>query len=270
VGVPQLTLAKIRGYARYWAENFISGEISNQFSEGNLARIGAYIGQDLGYDLADFLGTTPQDSHLARVIVDGTEYTGYKRGEVFDAIRTFRSAMRSLGYVSLDYREREVLSSKCIELLDEKPLANINIFISYRRAESSLLALYLQARFRNVGGEAFVDVNSLKLGDPWHSALEEKVKSSANFVCLIGPSTLESAYVRQEIEWAIEANVTIIPVMHDGFNAEDSLNKMLVEKHPFLEKITQKHGHVITENDNPNAYRNAADEILTSLGYAVL
>jgi len=81
---------------------------------------------------------------------------------------------------------------------------------------------------------------------------------------------LESEYVRQEIEWALEANVKIIPVFHNEFNKDSEANKLLVDKHPFLKAVTQKHGHVIKDAGDPNDYRNAVDEILTSLGYAVL
>jgi len=182
---------------------------------------------------------------------------------VFEQVERIRSILKAMGYV-----DGNILTSSAFELT--RADATITIFVSYRRAESSLLALYLQSRFKIAGGEAFVDVNNLDLGDDWHPALEEKVKESAYFICLVGPTTLESQYVRQEIKWAIEANVRIIPVFHNGFNSSAELNKLLVEKHPFLATVTQKHGHVIKDAGDPNDYRNAADEILTSLGYAVL
>ncbi len=50
------------------------------------------------------------------------------------------------------------------------------------------------------------------------------MEASAYLVYLVGTETLESEYVLQELEWTIEANVKIIPVFHDGFDAESKLN----------------------------------------------
>lgn len=160
------------------------------------------------------------------------------------------------------------LTPKALDLLGSD--SRTDIFISYRRAESSLLALYLQSRLKLAGSEAFVDVNNLNLGDDWHPQLQNKVQSSTYFICLIAPTTLQSEYVRKEIQWAQATGVKMIPVFHNGFDANAEPNKSLIGASDYLAKITQKHGHVIKDSDDPNAYRNAADEILTSLGYAVL
>ena len=98
---------------------------------------------------------------------------------------------------TMGYLNETRLTNLAFALVREKP--DIEIFISYRRAESSLLALYLKSRFIIAGSDAFVDVNNLNLGDDWHSELEDRVKTSTDFICLVGPTTLQSKYVRQEI-----------------------------------------------------------------------
>jgi hypothetical protein len=79
-----------------------------------------------------------------------------------------------------------------------------SIFISYRRAESSALALLIVARLKEHGLASFLDVHpdneGLNAGDNWHAELESHVASNDNFIVLIGPKTLESKYVRQEIK----------------------------------------------------------------------
>jgi hypothetical protein len=221
-------------------------------------------------DLEDALPTEQEGTYFLSYDSLADKATDYDNVEEYNTFKRAYNLLFTLGYLKRHNTTngRIEITSKSLLLTDSSP--SNKIFISYRRNESCLLALYLQSRLKIAGGEAFVDVNNLTLGDDWHPALENKVKTSAYFICLVGPETLDSKYVRQEIDWAIKRNVKIIPVFHNGFDAESRVNKLLVEEHPFLERITQKHGHVIKDAGDPNDYRNAADEILTSLGYAVL
>jgi len=251
----QLTYSKLVQIARGLAIGCLEGKWD---VDVRVVTAQDYIAKQIGFD-----GYTPEyrSSNLGDAVVGAflTEESAAINLEVGRVLKMLHAN---------GYAEEGILTFRSFDLTQSTP--DISIFISYRRVESSLLALYLQSRFRIAGGEAFVDVNNLTLGDDWHPALEERVKTSAYFVCLVGSSTLKSEYVRQEIEWALEASVTIIPVLHNGFDAGSPVNKLLVEKHPFLKAVTQKHGHVIKDAGDPNDYRNAVDEILTSLGYAVL
>lgn len=97
-------------------------------------------------------------------------------------------------------RSSYLLTDKAFALL-EKPTAPPNIFISYRRGESSALALLVEARLKLAGNpNAFIDKN-LAAGEEWNRELEEKIRRSRYFVLLVGATTLQSAHVLQELEW---------------------------------------------------------------------
>ena len=91
-----------------------------------------------------------------------------------------------------------------------------NIFISYKRSESSALALLILKSLKAEGLEAFVDL-ALEAGEDWHAGLKERIQQYDYFVLLLGKETLQSEYVCKEIQWGLEAGLSIIPVWHNGF-----------------------------------------------------
>src|SRR5262249_7958909 len=101
----------------------------------------------------------------------------------------------------------------------EKPTVAPSVFISYRRNQSSALGLLIVARLKAVGvPNPFIDM-VIDPGAEWHALLEKTIRQSRYFIALIGPGTLESPYVRNEIAWAlITPDQVIIPCWHGGFN----------------------------------------------------
>lgn len=153
------------------------------------------------------------------------------------------------------------LTMRAFSLL-ERP-SPTSIFISYRRRESSALALLILARFKAVGLEPFLDM-SIQPGDDWHAQLESEVADREYFVSLIGPTTLESAYVRKEILWAIESNAQIIPVWHNGFGETEltGFQQQYPELEPFLIKQA-----IPVEQENPVAYEAAIIQLFNRFGF---
>lgn len=109
------------------------------------------------------------------------------------------------------------LTEKAFALLEEQRPESI--FISYRRAVSSALAMLIAAELRLVGFQPFIDIQDIPLGDKWHALVEKRVRDSNIFIIVIGPATLDSTTVQKEIEWALEneQNRRIIPILHSGF-----------------------------------------------------
>ncbi len=166
------------------------------------------------------------------------------------------------GILSLEYlnelRENYFfLSAKALSLVDE-PVTPPNVFISYKRSESSAFALLLEARIKyETNATPFLD-KSIEPGDDWHPRLEEKVNSCETFVCVIGPSTLDSPYVQNEIRWAQSngKNSLILPVWHNEY-AGSHPNDTLKGKQA-----------VIVGGENAKNYDSAVNEVLNRLGYS--
>lgn len=156
------------------------------------------------------------------------------------------------------------LTKAAFDLLN-RPAVPANVFISYKRKESSAFALLVEARLVMAGATSpHIDKN-LKGGEPWHARLEERVKSSEYLVCLIGPTTLESDAVKKEIWWAIEAGRFIIPVCHNG--------QTLAECEKIMRELTVSNGYEIKGDPDGHSaadYEAAVSFILNSLGYRTI
>ncbi|MBZ0308547.1 MAG: toll/interleukin-1 receptor domain-containing protein [Anaerolineae bacterium] len=148
------------------------------------------------------------------------------------------------------------LTQKALALL-EQPAKPPTIFISYKRDESAAFGLLIVARLKMVGiPNPFIDMD-IRPGDEWHGHLQKTVQNSEYLISLLAPRTLESEIVRQEIRWAKEASVQIIPVWHNGFKGYDNLPPELSGKNAIRVK-----------EESAEEYNNAIIRLLNRLGYA--
>jgi hypothetical protein len=157
-----------------------------------------------------------------------------------------------------DSRDRYtyLLTDKAFQLL-QQPMPT-SIFISYSRKQSSAFSLLVLARLQMVGLDPFLDLKDLAPGEQWHARLESEVNAREHFICLVAPGTLESPYVRQEIEWAMKHKKRTIPIWHNGFQPSDS------DYTGFKDFLNSN--AIIVENENVKAYNNAVLEILNYFG----
>ena len=129
----------------------------------------------------------------------------------------------SFGYIKRVDREIRYARHKVTHRLTERAFELLNqpaassIFISYRRKESSAFALLMLARLKAARLNPFLDMN-IKAGTDWHARIKDEVVNREYFICLIGPTSLTSRYVVQEILWGLESDAEVIPVWHNGFN----------------------------------------------------
>lgn len=148
---------------------------------------------------------------------------------------------------------RYKLTSKAFDLLN-RPAKRIRIFISYKRNQSSALALLLEARLRLRGvrdDHIFID-KSIAVGELWEERIKSEVAACDYFVALIAPKTLDSINVKNEIDWALAANKYVIPICHGGATADvlpdylQALNVYVVKDESALD-YEQGISHVLNE-----------------------
>jgi hypothetical protein len=106
------------------------------------------------------------------------------------------------------------LTEKAFDLVEEGEPADV--FISYRRKDSSAFALLMLARLKAAGLNAFVDM-TIQPGDNWQTHLKEQIQKRDYFVLLLGKESLSSEVLHQELQWALEAGANIMPIWHNGF-----------------------------------------------------
>ena len=177
--------------------------------------------------------------------------------------------LRDHGYTFLD-DPYEKLTDKALVLVDETE--PYNIFISYKRSESSALALLVLARLKEHDLEPFVDM-ALEAGGIWHADLKQKIEENDYFIVLLGKDTLSSEITVKEICWAIDSNRTIIPIWHNRFGLEEDfdLAKQIdgFASHWQEEKLRQRKGDVEDVISRTNAIR-VLDESASGYNTAIV
>src|SRR5690349_19933337 len=130
-------------------------------------------------------------------------------------------------------------------------------FISYRRADSSSLATLLAVRLEQSKIEAFVDTRSIDGGGPFPDRLRRAIEAADVFVCLLGATTLDSEWVREEIRHAHSLGKVLIPVFQERYVAPDPVH------HEHVYALLQSDGvHIL---DVRNLYIDDAIETLAKM-----
>ncbi len=173
------------------------------------------------------------------------------------------SLLEKNGYLAMTQQSRFGvdfdITKASFDLLEE--VEPSTAFISYRRADSSAFALLVLARMKAEGLDAFLDL-SITPGENWHTHIREQVQKRDYMILLLGQDTLSSEVVRQEIEWALEANATIIPIWHARFKYETNNWNLSPRVHHLL---TNTHTIRVLE-ESALAYNNAIVELLNRFG----
>jgi hypothetical protein len=90
---------------------------------------------------------------------------------------------------------------------------NKDIFISYSRRDLEFvtrLASDLDAQVANV----WFDQSSIQLGQKWHDEIMDGIRECKAFILVLSPDSMESKYVNEEVNKALELGKTIFPVIY--------------------------------------------------------
>jgi hypothetical protein len=152
------------------------------------------------------------------------------------------------------------INKPAFDLLEEVEPANI--FISYKRSESSAFALLVLARLKAEGLEPFLDL-SLVPGEDWQAGLRDRIQKYDYLIVLLGRETLKSEVCIQEITWALDAKLTIIPIWHNGFQYQAADWSTLPSAVAHLLGSTHS---IRVKEESALDYNNAIVELLNRFG----
>jgi hypothetical protein len=93
--------------------------------------------------------------------------------------------------------------------------------------------------------------------------LKERIQSREYLVLLLGPTTLASPYVVEEIAWALAAGLTLVPIWQPGFQYRRDAWPELPDH--VADALTNTHTIRVLE-ENPLSYNNAIVELLNRFG----
>jgi hypothetical protein len=168
--------------------------------------------------------------------------------------------LRSFEYLRQEDGEQSIytLTRQAFKLL-EQPLTPPTVFISYKRGTGSTFGLAIEYRLQTHGIRPFID-RSLEGGDRWRQVLEERVRQSRYFVCLLSEAALESEHIRAEIQWALDSRTLIIPVWNRDFD--------LTTLDTYKLAVLATYNAILVMGDRAEDYHNAVEKLLNRLGYA--
>ena len=121
---------------------------------------------------------------------DGDVYQGGPGGTEQEWVGEFREAVRNR---------------------PEKP--SKAIFISYSRRDQEFVTRLASDLNQQVAGVWF-DQSAIQLGEKWHDEIMEGIRECKAFVLVLSPDSMESRYVREEVNKALELGKTIFPVIY--------------------------------------------------------
>src|SRR5689334_16404102 len=112
------------------------------------------------------------------------------------------------------------------------------VFISYRRT-NAMTARAVYQHLKAQGFDCFLDSESIDSGS-FERIILNQIAARAHFVVILTPSALERCaepgdWLRREIEYALDNERNIVPLMFDGFRYSD-VRKYLTGKLDVLPK----------------------------------
>ena len=86
------------------------------------------------------------------------------------------------------------------------------VFISYSREDAGLV-YPLVARLKRHGVSIWIDEHNIKSGMRWDVAIEEALRDASHMLVILSKASVESQYVRAEIDLALDTNTIIVPIL---------------------------------------------------------
>lgn len=87
------------------------------------------------------------------------------------------------------------------------------IFISYSRRDQEFVTRLASDLDAQVAGVWF-DQSAIQAGEKWHDEIMQGIRDCKAFILVLSPDSIESRYVREEVNKALELGKTIFPVIY--------------------------------------------------------
>ncbi|MEC4849400.1 MAG: TIR domain-containing protein, partial [Jaaginema sp. PMC 1079.18] len=106
------------------------------------------------------------------------------------------------------------------ESLRQPPLENLDVFISYSRADADL-ARKLNDALQMQGKTTWFDQESIASGTDFQQEIHRGIKACDNFLFILSPRSVASPYCTDEVEYAAQLNKRFVTVLHRPVNTAD-------------------------------------------------
>lgn len=179
--------------------------------KGNAPTFCLYFGSDSGsFSHLDLLNILIKDANLILPIASDITKFNFQIPPELENINGFELAHRD---------DIEKLVSCILEGLSLLRLSR-RLFISYKRDESSAVAIQLFEQFEKNGFDVFLDTHSIRPGEPFQEELWHRMADTDVVVLLNTPGFLKSNWTTQELAKANSMSIGILQVIWPSHNLE--------------------------------------------------
>ena len=99
------------------------------------------------------------------------------------------------------------------ESLQQPPIASLDVFISYSRADSDL-ARRLNNELQIRGKTTWFDQESIASGDDFQKEIHRGIENCENFIFILSPESVNSKYCACEVGYAAKLDKRFITILH--------------------------------------------------------
>jgi len=124
------------------------------------------------------------------------------------------------GFELKSNEDLEAIVSCCLEGFGLLRSAR-KLFISYRRSESTSIAIQLYEQFEKKGFDVFLDTHSIRPGEPFQEELWHRMTDCDLIVMLNTPDFLTSKWCKEELAEASAKSIGIVHLVWPGHKLED-------------------------------------------------
>jgi serine/threonine protein kinase len=134
-----------------------------------------------------------------------------------------------------------------------------SVFLSYRRAVAGGWVMFVKNELERLNISVFMDVNGQDTAGRFPDRIKKEISQCDVFVCFLSKTTLTSAWVRKEIEFAFKCGKPAIPIFDEDFRPP----KSAVDLGPAISELLNSQAvRLLTRK---NLYPDKAIDILAKL-----
>ncbi len=103
-----------------------------------------------------------------------------------------------------------------------------DIFISYSRRDQEFVTRLASDLDAQVAGVWF-DQSTIQVGENWHDEIMEGIRDCKAFILVLSPDAMESRYVQEEVNKALELGKPIFPILYRPGEWKDEIAALVKE-----------------------------------------
>jgi len=135
-----------------------------------------------------------------------------------------------------------------------------DVFISYSRKDGDFVRKVYDG-FKAMEKEVWVDFEDIPLSADWWQEIEAGIDAAETFIFVLTPDSVRSDICREEIEYAVNANKRIVPILHREI-VEDA------DKDKIHKEVSSHNWIFFRENDDfDRAFQQLVDAVETDLDH---